>query len=72
MSVAFASHHDGHVSHWSMYVLVAVSVYHATTAIVCRWVEVSNAVYYALVNDFMKPRIDEASKLSSTGTALYE
>ncbi|PWZ58886.1 Retinoid-inducible serine carboxypeptidase [Zea mays] len=28
-----------------------------------RWVEVSNAIYYTLVNDFMKPRIDDASKL---------
>uniref|UniRef100_A0A804R6A4 Carboxypeptidase n=1 Tax=Zea mays TaxID=4577 RepID=A0A804R6A4_MAIZE len=33
----------------------------------CRWVEVSNAVYYALVNDFMKPRIDEIDELLSYG-----
>ncbi|XP_008660021.1 serine carboxypeptidase-like 51 isoform X2 [Zea mays] len=32
-----------------------------------RWVEVSNAVYYALVNDFMKPRIDEIDELLSYG-----
>jgi hypothetical protein len=27
----------------------------------CSWQELNLAVYYALVNDFMKPRIDEAS-----------
>ena len=27
----------------------------------CRWHELSDPVYNALVNDFMKPRIDEAS-----------
>jgi len=32
-----------------------------------KWVEVSNAVYYALVNDFMKPRIDEIDELLSYG-----
>ncbi|CAL4939775.1 unnamed protein product [Urochloa decumbens] len=32
-----------------------------------KWVEVSQAVYNALVNDFMKPRIDEIDELLSYG-----
>ncbi|KAJ1296858.1 hypothetical protein BS78_01G334600 [Paspalum vaginatum] len=32
-----------------------------------KWVEVSTAVYNALVNDFMKPRIDEVDELLSYG-----
>ncbi|KAL6648026.1 hypothetical protein ACP70R_012250 [Stipagrostis hirtigluma subsp. patula] len=32
-----------------------------------KWVEISDAVYNALVNDFMKPRIDEIDELLSYG-----
>ncbi|XP_062211460.1 serine carboxypeptidase-like 51 [Phragmites australis] len=32
-----------------------------------QWEELSDAVYYALVNDFMKPRIDEIDELLSYG-----
>jgi hypothetical protein len=62
VSVAFAPRRSRQSLEY--YVFSSCQCYHAATAIVCRWVEVSNAVYYALVNDFMKPRIDEASNLA--------